>query len=1012
MAFLWQTDPEPGGVIIRCLKKGIVGRAKPLAIGSWPSDNGFSGCGLLRFLVESERAQFVSDGVLLPYNEVAELLETQAMLIGLPPSIPHALHLRSHGTLDEENFAVTAQWRKFGQIPVKLRRTGAIAEEGDKRFRIPRPLLDIIDAIDSFNLADTKSRERRVEYWLPIQDALEAATGTRTQPDGYLGDLKIFHAASLSLSVDISSDRGITFDPVLFGRAAVVKRQGDLFEADPLADPAFDDEDDGRGRNGVDTLLDETDQLLPPALQKVFIERRFESDEPTREAYALQRNTFVVIDPPLRRALDVIKQKRRASESERREFVKNPRPSFAAALGVDDDSAQSLGIFVETQQYTDRVTGIGLWTPKVIPWLPKSPNTWLPEKIGFRIGDRTVEVAPEHLDSIETACKTALAAGQGNFSFGEVSGIPASEETLAAITALRETAEHILRERTAKDQSHADEQKESGVPTEKVAATVVLEADDNIDELRFEIDLLPRAAEIEDIPPKDLIDPERLFPHQREGFDWMVRGWISGRPGVLLADDMGLGKTIQTLAFAAWLHTHFEATGKTRGPFLIVAPTALLRNWKEEHDKHLRNGGIGPIVELYGNAVGRFRKEGEAGRDVVAGHGVLDRDQLAAASVILTTYETLANYHISFAAIRFPLVIFDEIQKLKTPTTINTHAAKTLNADFVLGLTGTPVENSLAELWSIMDRLHPGLLEDLKTFSRRFTAENEGSLHELQGILTHPGPKRSSVMLRRMKDTTDLGRALPERTFHTLPREMPDLQARAYESCIVDAQRDREEGSRGRMLKALQRMRSISLHPENPLAVLGQHGAYDGYIQESARLCAAIDTLDQIHDRGEKALVFIELRGMQELFADIIRHRYGLRHLPSIINGQTPSARRQDLVDRFQKETIGEFEVMILSPRAAGVGLTITAANHVVHLSRWWNPAVEDQCNDRAYRIGQDKKVAVYLPIARHPAFGDSSFDVSLDRLLARKRKLSRDLLVPVETEDDYKEMFEATVGA
>ena len=266
-------------------------------------------------------------------------------------------------------------------------------------------------------------------------------------------------------------------------------------------------------------------------------------------------------------------------------------------------------------------------------------------------------------------------------------------------------------------------------------------------------------------------------------------------------------------------------------------------------------------------------------------------------------------------------------------------------------------------------------------------------------------------MLRRMKDTTDLGRALPNREFVSLVNEMPVDQASVYEETVTRAQMERETNpTRGTMLQALQRMRGISLHPEHPSTIIGRTELYDRYIAQSARLEAAIEILDKVRERGEKMLVFIEYREMQRAFADILRHRYGLSHLPSIINGQTPSARRQELVTRFQGGAIGEFDVMILAPRAAGVGLNITAANHVIHLSRWWNPAVEDQCNDRAYRIGQDKPVTVYLPIARHPAFGDGSFDVKLDELLSRKRRLSRDLLVPAESESDFEEMFSGTI--
>src|SRR5690606_3161876 len=161
----------------------------------------------------------------------------------------------------------------------------------------------------------------------------------------------------------------------------------------------------------------------------------------------------------------------------------------------------------------------------------------------------------------------------------------------------------------------------------------------------------------------------------------------------------------------------------------------------------------------------------------------------------------------------------------------------------------------------------------------------------------------------------------------------------------------------------------------------------------------------------EKALVFIEDRAVQTVFAAVAAAHFNLPAEPDIINGETPGDRRQRIVDRFQSLPPG-FAVLVLSPKAAGVGLTITAANHVIHLSRWWNPAVEDQCNDRVYRIGQEKPVTVHVPLAIHPTFNEASFDHKLDDLLERKRALSRDMLMPPVSESDAESLFGDTVAA
>jgi len=992
-------------------------RQRALPRAQWPTEADCPGSDLLDYLIESDQATATEDGAHLPHACVAALTEDRAARLNLPPAIPHALQVRSLGRLDQPDFSLGLRWMRFGQLPVMITRTGALATEGNRRFRVPAGLLRVVEAVEAFQQADTADHDDRIGAWMPVQEALSQATGDQIAADGYLADLRLFHAASFSLSVDMTADRGVWFDPVLFGRASVSQPAPEGFDEDELADPVTAEEA-GESLPGRDTLVDEADALLTPAQQRVFLRDRWERYAETRAGYVVARNTYVMLDPALRTALDTVRRVRAGSDAERRAFLKTPRAALADALDQDADSPALSALFVETQQFADRVTGIGLWQPKVLPWLPRQATSWLPERIGFLIDGRSVEIAPEHVPTARAACEAALSRGDATFAAEGVSeALPATAEALDSLKSLESVAGKMVDARAAPTESSPDQDGDTAdpeAPTENVPrqqGRIALEQNDNLEDLTYRADPHKRETSLPAVPPSDLMAPDRLFPHQDEGFRWMVRSWTEGHPGILLADDMGLGKTIQTLAFMAWLHTHLAAQpGRRRGPFLIVAPTALLKNWRAEHDRHLLNGGLGPLAELYGGGVAPFRIADARGRDTEVGHAVLCRDRLEHESLILTTYETLANYHISLAGIHFPLVVFDEIQKIKTPTTINTHAAKTLNGDFVIGLTGTPVENRLSDLWSIMDRLHPGLLGDLKSFIGRYRPDQEADLRMLHDTLTaaHPKPQ---VMLRRMKDATDLGKALPERTYQALSFDMPAVQAEAYTNIVVGARQDQAAGAnRGAMLKVLHGMRSVSLHPEHPDAVVGQPSQYDSYITASARLMAAMETLDHIHAAREKALVFIEFRAMQNLMAEILRHRYALPGRPAIINGATPSARRQNMVEEFQADPPGRFNVMILSPRAAGVGLTITAANHVLHLSRWWNPAVEDQCNDRAYRIGQDKPVTVYTPIARHPEFGDASFDVTLDLLLARKRRLSRDLLIPGESPQDYQDLFDRTV--
>jgi hypothetical protein len=212
------------------------------------------------------------------------------------------------------------------------------------------------------------------------------------------------------------------------------------------------------------------------------------------------------------------------------------------------------------------------------------------------------------------------------------------------------------------------------------------------------------------------------------------------------------------------------------------------------------------------------------------------------------------------------------------------------------------------------------------------------------------------------------------------------------------------------MLSYLSTMRGISLHPLDPSQAPPD---LEIYARDSARLSRTLEVLKEIAAKGEKALIFVEDLAMQDRLAGLIQSRFGLPVLPARINGGVPGPRRQALVDGFQNGGSG-FDVMILSPKAGGVGLTLTAANHVIHLSRWWNPAVEDQATDRVFRIGQNKDVHVHLPLAVHPdpVIGESSFDLRLNTLIESKRQLTRDLFLPPDADDaDLRDLFEAVSG-
>jgi SNF2 family DNA or RNA helicase len=262
-------------------------------------------------------------------------------------------------------------------------------------------------------------------------------------------------------------------------------------------------------------------------------------------------------------------------------------------------------------------------------------------------------------------------------------------------------------------------------------------------------------------------------------------------------------------------------------------------------------------------------------------------------------------------------------------------------------------------------------------------------------------------MLRRMKDATRDG--LPQKFIRAYKEEMPLVQASAYSDIV--AQAGSAAGSRKRMLETLHQLRGVSLHPHRADDVdTSDRASVMSWIGASGRLSKCVDLLRAIAGCGDKAIVFIEDLAVQRAFAESMAIVFDLEEIPGIINGGLAGEKRQVIVDRFQEAAAG-FDLLVLSPRAAGLGLTITAATHVLHLSRWWNPAIEDQCNDRAYRIGQNRDVTVHIPLAVHPDYGDQSFDVKLDQLLERKRTLSRDMLLPPELDGDLEGLFGQVAG-
>lgn len=986
---------ETDWVRVRALEKRSFGRVNDVPRSGW-SAAGLDQEALLELesLVDNGGAKSNDLEVWILPKDAASFSDRVSAALGFPPPAALGLSIALDGRIEDALGLLKLRWTDKWGSEVRPKRAGLVLQWGEQAGRLTSTLVSLIGAVDGYNETVGLDLEQRVSAWLPVQNALRRITGAEVQRDGFLQTFTLYQAGAFALDVRETSN-GVDFAPVLMSRNRAFALQDD--EPNDAADiePASGQYDELGGWN---------EALLSAEDQRSFAEQAIVKGGSARDAYQVGRNRFVLIDPALKVALNVLKEKRKGSEEERREFVRNPRAAIAHALESVDERAVPGQLFVETKHYSDRVEGLGLWERPQLPWLTRRPNAWLPEA-GWVVDGAVDELAPlsgEELEQIERDIQSAEIRGDAHVV---IRGCPIPIDFAPRVLA-DERRRSAARPQEDNSTPTVGSAEEAGGNAEQ--RLVLLIKKTNFDGVEYELERRQRTASIAvDAPPARRMGSTPLKPHQSEGFQWLVQAWKAGWPGVLLADDMGLGKTYQALAFLAWLKANAAASRSqvsTNGPCLIVAPTALLRNWEKESADRLSDLGLGQRIDAYGSALKQLKlpRPSQSGDQ-----DTLDVARLREADWILTTYETLTDHERSFARIAYPVVLFDEMQKIKSPDTLNTKAAKALNADFVIGLTGTPIENRMEDLWCLFDRLIPGFLGDLKSFSKAFQSENREKLTELKQSLDSPQQAAPPVMKRRMK--VDILEGLPAKQEKKYPTAMPAAQAQAYREVIQEARGSRDR-SPGFMLRVLHGMRGISLHPDDPASIdVTTKARFDMFVRGSARLLTTVKLLEQIASRREKALLFIENLAMQEVLARGLAISLSLDKRPAIINGSTPGERRLAIVESFERSGNG-FGVLILSPKAAGVGLNIVAANHVIHLSRWWNPAVEDQCNDRAYRIGQTKPVNIHIPMATHPDFPNESFDEVLDRLLEAKRSLSRDMLAPPTSDGDIDSLFGETV--
>lgn len=674
--------------------------------------------------------------------------------------------------------------------------------------------------------------------------------------------------------------------------------------------------------------------------------------------------------------------------------------------------AISLAEIYELASYSSRIEGIGIAKPTYIPLIQKPADSdqgdsgWVPADLVPMVrvtlagheGQVVVPLTHEWVKEFAQQVEQAEAAGKTEIRNAALPTALATGEARTLLDGFRA----MLTASGSVKPAGSDREK----PQRKARETLLVKTNFH------KIDYLEERAKNLAIPPNAIAKlPACLRPtislkkHQLDGIAWFQH-LLSHAPthcrGALLADDMGLGKTLQLLSV---LGHHYE-NHPDASPSLVVAPKSLIKNWESEVRKFF-TPSFPELLVLYGNELDERKQPLSLIDSELQSRGVTDLlrpDWVGNAKVIITTYEVLTNYEFSFARIPFAFTICDEAQRIKTPGTQVSMAVRALKSDFRIVCTGTPVENSLADLWCLFDFVQPGLIGGLEDFGKKYrrpieceTEDQKDALEELKRAI---GPQ----ILRRTKH--ELKSEFKKKYFvvHRLNEhkssfaealandERLEVAMSAHQNVLYLAglkklhEAAEETDSRRRARASFAALHLMKAVCAEPYCIPGRRFLPDqngtaAHLRNSAKLAWLIEQLRPVKAASEKAIVFTELREVQLCLFYFLKEAFGIK--PAIINGDSDN--RQSYIDRFSASE--GFDVIILSTLAAGAGLNVTAANHVFHFTRAWNPAKESQATDRAYRIGQEKDVFVYCPVAVSQDF--VTFDVRLDQMLRRKAALA-----------------------
>jgi SNF2 family DNA or RNA helicase len=451
-----------------------------------------------------------------------------------------------------------------------------------------------------------------------------------------------------------------------------------------------------------------------------------------------------------------------------------------------------------------------------------------------------------------------------------------------------------------------------------------------------------------------------LRPYQERGYWWL--GFL-GRWGLgaCLADDMGLGKTIQTLVH---IEREREATPALRPSVLLICPTSVIGNWQHEAARFTP-----ALSVLVHHGTARAKEEARF------------LEAACAHDLVITSYSLLHRDFATLDKLAWSGIILDEAQNIKNPESKQARSARALKGGYRIALTGTPVENNVGDLWSLMEFLNPGLLGTQADFKRNFFVPIQASRD--RAAAEHLKKLTAPFILRRLKTDkaviADLPDKLEMKVFCTLTREQASLYAAVVEEAMPELESTSGIQRKGMVLATLSKLKQVCNHPAQ---FLKDNSAIP---DRSGKLARLVEMLEEVIEAGERGLIFSQFAEMGEILKRHLEATFGREVL--FLHGAVPKARRDEMVARFQKQDAAGSPIFVLSLKAGGTGLNLTAASRVFHFDRWWNPAVEQQATDRAFRIGQRRNVFV------HKFLCAGTLEEKIDAMIERKRALAETIV-------------------